>query len=585
MWTKHNIIFVLFLLLSRLISFAQVSENSLHTGLSFVGPEENQDRRTGLNLSPEKDLKFSKEGFSVAFKLKLKEKNQTYGYVCRVISDDSSSLDLISHASTSNFKLSLVGDDNTIVSKSIEYSKRINKKEWVNVSLSFNKENIIVRINDIEEIIDSSLPSFENIKIYFGVNDHERFYTTDAPPIIIKEISIKDHKEKLLHRWPLSTHNNNEVYDEVTQNVAKAKNPIWDIDQHSKWNKVRSLSIYTNNTDDYPLPQIAYDSINGRIFIVTSNDILTYYIDNDKVEKETPIGGQPYLSAGSTSHIVYDNKHNRLISYSPDLSGLNFYNFKDKTWSQEKRSRTYRYQHHNKFIDYENNRLIVFGGYGFFRYSADISEININDTARWESITSQRDIWPRYLSALGRLDKDNILILGGYGSPSGKQEESPRNYYDLHKINLDTKESNLLWSFDSGPNHYTFSNSMYVDNETNTLYAMAFNNDRYNSNLFLVNFDLKTSIPSMRILSDSIQYKFLDIRSFSDLFLYNKTSTLYALIQQESSSKDSTTINIYSLAYPPISQKDIQILELSKKGNNNKATILLLISIVLLLRG
>lgn len=36
----------------------------------------------------------------------------------------------------------------------------------------------------------------------------------------------------------------------------------------------------------------------------------------------------------------------------------------------------------------------------------------------------------RYLSAMGIEDKDHILIMGGYGSRSGKQEESPQNYYD-----------------------------------------------------------------------------------------------------------------------------------------------------------
>ena len=37
---------------------------------------------------------------------------------------------------------------------------------------------------------------------------------------------------------------------------------------------------------------------------------------------------------------------------------------------------------------------------------------------------------------MGIEDKDHILIMGGYGSSSGKQEESPQNYYDLYRLNI-----------------------------------------------------------------------------------------------------------------------------------------------------
>ena len=70
----------------------------------------------------------------------------------------------------------------------------------------------------------------------------------------------------------------------------------------------------------------------------------------------------------------------------------------------------------------------------------------------------------------------------------------------------------------------------------------------------------------MQILSDSIKYNFLDIKSYCDLFLYRKTSSLYAIVQQEQASGESTVIEIYSLAFPPLSKDFIHTSEASKKG-------------------
>lgn len=576
-------VLILTIFLWKINVFAQIDEQSHYSGLTFIAHAKNQDERTGLNLTAEKPMKYTKEGFSLEFDLKLREELHTYGYVCRIVSNNSESFDIISYLLESQLKFLLTKVDKVVETAFIQDSTRISKDKWIKINLSFNNENIKISVDNKQQVIKQPFANFADIKIYFGANKDTYFYANDVPPMTIRNIVVRDNEGIVKYNWKLLTHNKNEVYDEIAKKTAVAENPIWEIDKHTRWNKIASFTLNTNGTNVNPLPQMAFDSIAGRIFIVTKDKLYTYYIDDNRADSIMPKKGYPYIRVGASSQLIYDSKHNRLISYNPDLPKLNFYDFEKNEWSEQSMTEIDTRQHHNRFIDYENNCLVVFGGYGIHRYNAQLSTINISDTAKWNVASLDSIIQPRYLSALCNLDGKNIMILGGYGSTSGKQEESPRNYYDLYKINIDTKEYTRLWSFVNDKNHYTFSNSLIADIEANKIYALTYNNDRYYSSLYLSSFDINTETPSMQVLSDSIKYNFLDIKSYCDLFLYQKTSALYALVQQESASGESTVIDIYSLAFPPLSKDFIQTYEASKKENKSLLFLLLIAIAILLL--
>lgn len=66
-------------------------------GLTFKAHTVNQDQRTSLDLTPDRSLHLGNK-FSLSFDIKLREELHTYGYVFRIISDDTSScLDFISY--------------------------------------------------------------------------------------------------------------------------------------------------------------------------------------------------------------------------------------------------------------------------------------------------------------------------------------------------------------------------------------------------------------------------------------------------------------------------------------------------------
>ena len=180
----------------------------------------------------------------------------------------------------------------------------------------------------------------------------------------------------------------------------------------------------------------------------------------------------------------------------------------------------------------------------------------VADPQGWSISSLDSCLFPRYLSAMGAENEDYLLIMGGYGNQSGKQEESPGNFYDLYRLNLKTGKCAKLWEFVNDRQHFTFGNSMIVDTPSNSVYALTYNNDRYNTFVYLSRFDIQTRQPVQEVMSDSIVYNFLDIHSYCDMFLHKETSSIYAVVLQEKEPGISK-VEFYKLAFPPLSREDI----------------------------
>ena len=90
------------------IAIATSKELTDHYGLSFHSHEVNQDERTGMILASEQGFNF-RHGFSFNFELSLQKANLTYGYVCRIVSNDVETLDLVANLNIAkmNFILSI----------------------------------------------------------------------------------------------------------------------------------------------------------------------------------------------------------------------------------------------------------------------------------------------------------------------------------------------------------------------------------------------------------------------------------------------------------------------------------------------
>lgn len=541
---KRKIIILLGLLLAY-INFANgFNKSNISYGLTFQSHTVNQDQRTSLNLNPNGELKFA-PGYSLHFELMPEKATQTYGYVFRFIVNDTLSLDFISNFNLQKMNFVISNQQGTLNNLEFTNIGKENQSKWFKIKITFNKQQIKCQINDIEKEIPYSFDNYDHTQILFGANNHPIFYTTDVPPISIRNITIINNKGKTVREWLMLRHNKHDVQDEIVRAHASIKNGIWKVNKHVKWTKETDITVTEVNA------QIAYDTIQARVFIATSNFIITYNIIDRSITKIINKKGSPFCSGGS--QLIYDYPNNRLISYNIQYPELIIYNFETNEWSPEKKTKKFSpIQQHNRLII--DNQLLLFGGYGAHTYKASIA-IHDLDKGQWTIKNLSSSIIPRYLSAMGYIGNDTLLIIGGYGSHSGKQEEFPTNLHDIIKVNYKDMTITKVGQFSSVSTPVTFSNSMVFQDKEQKAYAMAYNNNKFHSTATLAMINLKDC--TLETLGDSIPYNFLDRESFCDLFYLKSMSTLYSIFLEKKEPTGTYSIKIYSLAFPALKASEI----------------------------
>jgi len=544
--------------------FILIKGNDIKYGLTFNSHSVNQDLRTSLDLTPAKPL-YLPIGFSIEFSIKFNPGIQAYGYVCRIISDDRETFDIISNINARKLNCVLVDVDKALSNVDFKVENSVERKDWNVIKIHFRTETINCHINDEIKTMPYSFTDFKKINFIFGKNSDIKFYSSDVPPISVKDIIIRDENGKILYNWKMEKHAGDKVFDEITIKEASVENGIWDIDNYIKWKKEATTVVAGK------YPQLAFDSIKSIFYIGTQDSMVIFNLSNHAAQRRKILSGSPY-ACGTNSQVVYDQMKDRLISYSHLYPDLLYYDFNTDEWSGENKDQRFATSHqHNRFIDYEKNRLVTFGGYGFQTYKGWLSFHSL-DNGDWSIHDISDKIAPRYLSASGYLGNGKFLILGGYGSISGKQEESPKNFYDLYEIDSYSMECRKLFDLKFPIEPLAFSNSMIIDKENEKIYALGYDNHRYNTFLHLCEISLTDG--AVNILADSIPYNFQDMESFSDLILDEEKSVLYAITLHKNPTIN--TFDIYSLSYPPLKTADvIQTVTPAKRANHNIVFFLL----------
>ena len=476
---------------------------------------------------------------------------------------------MISNINASKLNFVLIDVDKALANVDFKISLPQNRDDWSKMKIDFRKDKIICSINDKVQTIPYSFKTFDGVNINFGRNWTEMFYSSDVPPISIKDVAVRNEKNDLFCFWKLDKYVGTKVYDEICNREAVVENGSWDVDKYIRWQKEISIPI----TERYA--QIAFDSIQDRLFIATSDSMVFFDMNKFQIKRIATRKGSPF-GAGGSSQMIYDYINDRLISYSLLYPDFIYYDFAKNEWSGDKLDQRFApAHHHNRFIDMENKQLVTFGGYGYQFYKAWLSTHSL-DGGAWNIKNMSKYIAPRYLSALGYLGDGKFLLLGGYGSISGKQEESPKNFYDLYRMDARKQTCEKLFDLTFPKVPVAFSNSMIVDGDR--IYALAYDNNRFHTLLNLCEVNLTDG--SVAVIADSIPYNFLDMESFCDLILDKQKSILYAILMQKGQS-EIYNVDIYSLSYPPLKVSDVtQEFVNEKKHKKNFGLLLGLIVVV-----
>lgn len=518
-------------------------QGEILSGLYFSSHEVIQDKRTSLNLTPDSPFNFP-EGFSLEMEANFRRGDGYYGYIFRIISDGKTNIDLVSNLASSSSNFWLVLKDKVLVSYKWADVPEIGFGKWIKIRIDVDIRNSKLAISfngNKQEKIVPEIARLKNFDMIFGACRNPAFLNTDVSPMSLKNIRIFDTKNRLVHDWKLSKHSQTEVYDEVNQSEAVVENPNWSIDKHVKWRKLKDLKIDN-------LQGITKDDENGRILFVDNRSV--YSISTESLATDTILfaGGTPYLDRMG-KQIIYNKYTNEIWSYNFDNNQISRFSFLTKKWSYDQ-SLTVEpgFAHHNRFISPLDSSLVTLMGYGYYTYKSIVNHYNLK-LQRWEHTDRSNQIEPRYLSSAGFLDQRSMLVFGGYGSKTGRQELSPGFYYDLYSFDLSDHSFKKLWTLDQPAKPFVPCDDLITDQQSGIFYTLIYNRGSFATFLHLARFGIEKN--KYQLYNDSIPYNFLDTDSWSTLFLDKKTSQLIAITAHNSD------VSIYAIAYPPLMPGDV----------------------------
>ena len=514
--------------------------------------------RTGLNLSPEGFISFS-DGFSMSFDAKFHFQDvYIYGYIFRIINEQGNSIDLIMGDVNVVFSMPLGG----IVSNNTLTEVNLIPEEWIPVRINIDIKNEELEINIGKYVKKWNTPEvrkFRKVKIIFGKIDYPKKQVIDVPNMTLKNLEIKNLSGHTQYLWKLSRHTSGGVYDEVKNHFAKCENPDWVLDYHGMWKKEITFTTAIN-------PNLTYDFDKNVIAIADQHSFYTFTVKDNIFKKHTVNKKIAYKM--SSNQMIYNDLDSNfyvynLIKEDEAAEFVPFDTVKGEWGSVTVHEHNTDYRHHNRYFSPEYNHLYIFGGYGHLKYKKGVLVLDVNNKTWFKTVLKGDSLTPRYLSGMGKIDEDHLLLFGGYGSETGDQALQSQFYYDAYIINLKTMEAKRIWTLENPVEDFVVSNSLVVDTANKCFYALCYPSMKFNSTISLYKFSLEK--PEYEVMADRIPIKFKDVFSYVDLFFDAADEKLITAVFSPATDTTST-VSIYSLPFPPLKNSDLYQTE-KKKAN------------------
>lgn len=434
-------------------SVAQLPEYGLHIQ-SY--PLQNSEF-TSMALEDGKPIETKGDKITLSFNLWVRPDN-VFGTVFRIITENNKNVDLMYSVSENDRRFPILVTGDAVY----PIQKEVRREAWTSASLTLDvKEGNITVLYDSTEINVNypDLKGSQKLRFAFGYCPYEGFSLADVASVNIRDISIK-RGLKEIRLWKMARHNKNICYDEISHSPASGKNTRWIIDQYITWKKIHSQQFKSS-------PSVAFDPTVGTFYIANNKQKLYVFHTDERITDTIQVKGGEFV-ANYPNQLIYLPEQHQLLSYNLNENLYSFFDPVSQSWKGTQAAvQEHDYWNNTLVYNPANSSLISFGGYGHYHYNNKllICYPYENTTQRHLNLTN---IHPRYSSSSVIVDS-TLYIFGGRGCPSGRQELSPRNYYDLYAVNLLTQQANKLWELTEVPDGGDFqpSENMIYDPEKN----------------------------------------------------------------------------------------------------------------------
>ena len=535
-------IFGLFLLLTVSLFAARAQEGSegnaiqetgLDYGLHIVTYPEPSDTFTGLALEDGKPIPLKGKTLEMSFDLYNRPEN-VFGCIFRIITDKGENVDLMYTADLQDArKLILVtGDQVHFIGTGIPM------EEWIPVRISLNPKDGAIGLDydgATFSVRDAGTKGAESFRISFGLCQLAGYTLGDVASVNVRDIRLT-LGDKPFRFWECARHNGETCYDQVKGIPARAKNPQWMIDRYASFRPVFSHSFDN-------IPSITFDD-RDKFYLTCPDEPIHVFSTTDGSLTEIPVKGG-YNPANYPNQLFYvAGGHNWLTAYNLDEGIFSKFDFATGRWQNDKDPQLDHYFWNNTNTwEPRDHALYSFGGYGHYHYRNELI-VSYLETPEKSFRTTIEDITPRYASTSYIVDS-LLYVFGGRGNPSGKQDLSPKNYYDLYTINTHTLEVKKLWEMESVPYGDFVSGENFVYNWENGDFYLLSNMQGYTL------LRLRPEAPGIERMSLPIPWKRNAQYTYMNLWHSYELGKMYAVILQ-AQVDDHTDVDVYEIDYPPI---------------------------------
>lgn len=521
-------------------------------GLQFYDNTQPIDNRTSFQVFTTPKTSYT-DYFEISFNLSTYKGGM--GYIFRVKSADASKIynlfydgrDLNNNAI---LKLNEEGKSN-ILTASISQNDILYPK-WTKLSVKFSlaENSISLSVNDSTQVLEyANLPKRYVPDITFGKSE----YMIDVPPMILANLSVGNTVKEY---FPLDEHEDDEVHNAEGNAIGSVSNPIWFINFSYNW----------QHKTDFSSPSQAgsiYDVKNHKLYYFNQDWLDVFDAKANTKEHITFKEKCPVQLVLASCFIDYED--NRLYVYEPfynieyDGPTVASLDLETYEWQIESYDRVQKeIHHHSYFFDNDKKQYIIFGGYGNMLYSNNFFSYDLKKKT-WQSIDSVggNRIFPRYFSSIGyQEDRKAVYLFGGMGNESGEHIVGRKYFYDLYRINWQTKDAVKLWQVPWKSDNIVPARGLALHD--NHFYMLAYPEHLTESSLQLYRFSIKTGAYEM--LGDTISIYSDRISTRANLYHDEELEKLFAVIQESSDDVESK-LKIYSIHFPPLAKQALTVYQ------------------------
>jgi DNA-binding SARP family transcriptional activator/DNA-binding beta-propeller fold protein YncE len=513
--------------------------DSIDYGLYIKSFPFNDQEKTSLILENNQPIKLHSET-TMSFDMSVRKDN-VFGVVFRMITDKKENIDLIFTVGEEDKRYPML-----VVNESVYMiSKEISCNEWlpVSITLSSEKNEIAILYGETELSVPYQISRANEVRVSFGLCPFEGYTLYDIASVNIRDVKIFNGKNLRRH-WKLERHDEKQSPDSVAQVPAVATNPRWIIDIYATWEKIYSKHIKENSL-------FAFNPNEDIIYIASPDSKELIAFDASQKEENIITVKSGIIAANAPNQLFYNPVSNKLLSYNLDENIISVFNPVSESWENNTKSLLeHAYWNNSVSFFLSDSSLVSFGGYGFYKYNNELLRLNPGRKSIKKS--NLPDISPRHSSSTVIVN-NTLYIYGGWGNKTGRQELSPRNYYDFYSVNLLTEQTNKLWEMETPASELEFlpGENMIYDEKEDCFYVFTSQNGG-------TLMRLKKDRAGFELMSFPIHEDLTAHYLYMKLYYSKKDNTFYVLINKIKTDKFAD-VTIYSLNYPPIALSEIQV--------------------------